>query len=41
MIRLEQERSTVDVVDDQRGQPTWTADVAAQIIALAVISLCV
>jgi dTDP-4-dehydrorhamnose reductase len=25
----------VDVVDDQHGQPTWTADVARQIIALA------
>ncbi len=34
MIRLEQERPAVDVVDDQRGQPTWTADVATQIIAL-------
>jgi dTDP-4-dehydrorhamnose reductase len=35
MIRLERERDTVDVVDDQQGQPTWTADVADQIIALA------
>jgi dTDP-4-dehydrorhamnose reductase len=35
MIRLERERATVDVVDDQRGQPTWTVDVADQIIALA------
>jgi dTDP-4-dehydrorhamnose reductase len=34
MIGLEQQRPTVDVVDDQRGQPSWTADVAAQIIAL-------
>jgi dTDP-4-dehydrorhamnose reductase len=34
MIRLERERPAVDVVDDQRGQPTWTADVARQIIAL-------
>jgi dTDP-4-dehydrorhamnose reductase len=34
MIRLEQDRETVDVVDDQRGQPTWTMDVARQIIAL-------
>jgi dTDP-4-dehydrorhamnose reductase len=34
MIRLERERPTVAVVDDQRGQPTWTADVAGQIIAL-------
>ena len=34
MIRLEQERHTIDVVDDQYGQPTWTVDVASQIIAL-------
>jgi dTDP-4-dehydrorhamnose reductase len=34
MIRLENDRPTVDVVDDQHGQPTWTADVARQIIAL-------
>ena len=34
MIRLERQRPTVDVVDDQHGQPTWTADVVGQIIAL-------
>jgi dTDP-4-dehydrorhamnose reductase len=34
MITLERQRPTVDVVDDQYGQPTWTADVAGQIIAL-------
>ena len=34
MIKLADQRPTVDVVDDQHGQPTWTADVAAQIIAL-------
>jgi dTDP-4-dehydrorhamnose reductase len=34
MIRLEAQRPAVDVVDDQKGQPTWTADVAGQIIAL-------
>jgi dTDP-4-dehydrorhamnose reductase len=34
MITLERRRPTVDVVDDQYGQPTWTADVAGQIIAL-------
>ena len=34
MIRLERARPTVDVVDDQRGQPTWTVDVARQIAAL-------
>jgi dTDP-4-dehydrorhamnose reductase len=34
MIKLEEGRPTVDVVDDQHGQPTWTVDVAGQIIAL-------
>jgi dTDP-4-dehydrorhamnose reductase len=34
MIRLESERPTVDVVDDQHGQPTWTVHVARQIVAL-------
>jgi dTDP-4-dehydrorhamnose reductase len=34
MIRLEGQRETVDVVDDQRGQPTWAADVARRIVAL-------
>jgi dTDP-4-dehydrorhamnose reductase len=34
MIRLERLRPDVDVVDDQYGQPTWTADVASQIVAL-------
>ncbi len=35
MIGLEQDRAVVDVVDDQHGQPTWTMDVAGQVIALA------
>ena len=35
MIRLEATRDTVAVVDDQHGQPTWTADVARQILLLA------
>ncbi|KOV58815.1 dTDP-4-dehydrorhamnose reductase [Streptomyces sp. NRRL WC-3618] len=34
MIGLEARRDTVDVVDDQRGQPTWSADVAALIADL-------
>lgn len=34
MIKLEGQRPTVDVVDDQYGQPTWTVDVACQVIAL-------
>jgi dTDP-4-dehydrorhamnose reductase len=35
MIRLARKGGPVDVVTDQAGQPTWTADLAAQIIALA------
>ncbi len=35
MIKLMDQRPTVDVVDDQYGQPTWTVDVVRQIIALA------
>jgi len=34
IIKLERDRPTVDVVNDQRGQPTWTADVAAKIVEL-------
>ena len=34
MRRLEGERETVSVVDDQIGQPTWTAELADRIIAL-------
>lgn len=34
MVELERQRPTVDVVNDQHGQPTWTADVASQIVAL-------
>jgi dTDP-4-dehydrorhamnose reductase len=34
MIGLERRKPAVDVVDDQRGQPTWAADVAGQIVAL-------
>jgi dTDP-4-dehydrorhamnose reductase len=34
MLRLEGERETVTVVDDQVGQPTFADDLAAQIIAL-------
>ncbi|MFB7456375.1 dTDP-4-dehydrorhamnose reductase [Streptomyces sp. NPDC056188] len=34
MIRLAGERETLDVVDDQRGQPTWSADLAGLLFAL-------
>ncbi len=36
MIRAAATRQTVEVVADQRGQPTWTVDVAGQLITLAV-----
>ena len=34
MIRLEQTNPTLRVVDDQRGSPTWSADLAAGLVAL-------
>jgi dTDP-4-dehydrorhamnose reductase len=34
MVRLEGERETVDVVDDQVGSPTWSADLAAALVAV-------
>ncbi|MER5510802.1 dTDP-4-dehydrorhamnose reductase [Streptomyces sp. NPDC002766] len=34
MIDLESRRDTLDVVDDQHGQPTWSADVAARVADL-------
>ncbi|MEU1511629.1 dTDP-4-dehydrorhamnose reductase [Streptomyces sp. NPDC005811] len=34
MLGLQARRDTLDVVDDQRGQPTWSADVAARIADL-------
>jgi dTDP-4-dehydrorhamnose reductase len=36
MLRLQAERESLDVVDDQRGQPTWARDVAQQIVDLVV-----
>jgi dTDP-4-dehydrorhamnose reductase len=35
MIRLARKGNPVTVVEDQAGQPTWTADLAAQVYALA------
>ncbi|GII80769.1 NAD(P)-dependent oxidoreductase [Sphaerisporangium rufum] len=37
MIALERTRDTVEVVDDQFGQPTWTGDLAARLLRLAEI----
>jgi dTDP-4-dehydrorhamnose reductase len=35
MARLQREHETVSVVDDQRGAPTWSADLAAGLAELA------
>lgn len=39
MNRLAGERDFVDVVDDQLGQPTWTVDVAARVLAMTDAAL--
>ncbi len=39
MIKLEGVKDTLDVVDDQRGQPTWTADLADRLVRLGVAAL--
>ena len=37
MAGLERERDTVSVVDDQRGSPTWSADLARGLVELGAI----
>ncbi|QXE39376.1 dTDP-4-dehydrorhamnose reductase [Streptomyces sp. GMY02] len=39
MIKLESVKDTLDVVDDQRGQPTWTADLADRLVRLGQAAL--
>ncbi|MFI6651943.1 dTDP-4-dehydrorhamnose reductase [Streptomyces sp. NPDC050529] len=39
MIRLEGVKDTLDVVDDQRGQPTWTVDLAGRLVRLGQAAL--
>jgi dTDP-4-dehydrorhamnose reductase len=39
MIELERTSETVDVVDDQRGQPTWTMDLADRLVQLGQAAL--
>ena len=34
MLALEASKPEISVVDDQRGQPTWSRDLAGQIVAL-------
>jgi dTDP-4-dehydrorhamnose reductase len=35
MLRLEKQRETLSVVDDQRGSPTWTRELAGGLLELA------
>jgi dTDP-4-dehydrorhamnose reductase len=39
MIKLEGIKDGLDVVDDQRGQPTWTADLADRLVRLGRAAL--
>ncbi|MFF2061469.1 dTDP-4-dehydrorhamnose reductase [Streptomyces sp. NPDC058200] len=39
MIRLEGVKDTLDVVDDQCGQPTWAADLAGRLVLLGRAAL--
>ncbi|MFI6334510.1 dTDP-4-dehydrorhamnose reductase [Streptomyces sp. NPDC050535] len=39
MIKLEGVKDSLDVVDDQRGQPTWTVDLADRLVRLGRAAL--
>jgi dTDP-4-dehydrorhamnose reductase len=39
MLKLERERDTLTVVDDQHGQPTWTVDLADRLALLGEAAL--
>lgn len=39
MLRLAKDRETLDVVDDQRGSPTWSLALARQLVALGRASV--
>lgn len=39
MLKLGAQRETLDVVDDQQGQPTWSYDLAGQLLALGAAAV--